>query len=109
MQTGRGARPDIQSRERHVKKGEGSMTEQGMQTAGKLGTLWCNLMHDSPMWPIHDHYECRDCGRQYPVPWSDAAIAPVIPVNAGRVQRVRFSSAILPVVLLMALLPGAWG
>jgi hypothetical protein len=84
------------------------MTEQGMQTAGKLETLWCNLMHDSPMWPIHDHYECRDCGRQYLVPWSGAAIAPVTPVNAGRMQAARFSSALLPLVLLMALLPGAW-
>jgi hypothetical protein len=27
-------------------------------------------MHDAPMWPIHGHYQCRVCGRQYPVPWS---------------------------------------
>jgi hypothetical protein len=38
----------------------------------KLGTLWCNLMHDSAMWPIHDRYECRTCGRSYPVPWTEA-------------------------------------
>ena len=37
---------------------------------GKIGALWCSLMHDAPMWPIHDHYECRDCGRRYPVPWA---------------------------------------
>jgi hypothetical protein len=32
----------------------------------KIGTLWCSLAHQSVMWPVHGHYECRDCGRQYP-------------------------------------------
>jgi len=36
----------------------------------KLGEAWCGLMHDAAMWPIHGHYECRTCGRHYPVPWS---------------------------------------
>lgn len=31
-----------------------------------LGALWCSLAHDSVMWPVHGHYECRACGRQYP-------------------------------------------
>jgi hypothetical protein len=31
-----------------------------------LGTVWCTLMHDSMMWPVHGQYECRTCGRQYP-------------------------------------------
>lgn len=31
-----------------------------------LGTLWCSLMHTSPMWPVHGQYECRICGRHYP-------------------------------------------
>jgi hypothetical protein len=35
----------------------------------KLATAWCLLMHDSPMWPVHGEYECRSCGRHYPVPW----------------------------------------
>ena len=35
----------------------------------KLGTAWCVLMHDSPMWPIHRYYQCRSCGRHYPIPW----------------------------------------
>ncbi len=35
----------------------------------KLGEIWCRLMHESPMWPIHGHYECRTCGRRYPVVW----------------------------------------
>jgi hypothetical protein len=36
---------------------------------GYLAKIWCNAMHDSPMWPSHGHYECRICGREYPVPW----------------------------------------
>jgi hypothetical protein len=36
----------------------------------KLGEAWCGLMHDEPMWPIHGQYECRTCGRHYPVPWT---------------------------------------
>ena len=39
--------------------------------AGRIGWLWCTLMHNSPMWPIHGHYECRVCGRQHAVPWDE--------------------------------------
>ena len=39
----------------------------------KLGTAWCVLMHDSPMWPIHRNYQCRSCGRRYPIPWVSEA------------------------------------
>ncbi len=35
----------------------------------KFGEIWCRMMHESPMWPIHGHYECRTCGRRYPVSW----------------------------------------
>jgi len=35
-----------------------------------LKELWCEIMHDSPMWPIHEHYECRACGLLHAVPWS---------------------------------------
>ncbi len=35
----------------------------------KLGILWCRSLHNSPMWPIHGHYTCRVCHRQYQVPW----------------------------------------
>ncbi len=35
-----------------------------------VGELWCRLMHATPMWPSHGHYECRTCGRNYPVPWN---------------------------------------
>ena len=35
----------------------------------RINKIWCNMMHDSPMWPIHGHYECRTCGREFPVNW----------------------------------------
>lgn len=31
-----------------------------------IGTNWCSLTHESLMWPVHGHYECRRCGRRYP-------------------------------------------
>lgn len=36
-----------------------------------LGDLWCEVMHSSPMWPIHGQYECATCGRRHPVPWAE--------------------------------------
>ena len=33
-----------------------------------LGFWWCNLMHNAPMWPIHDRYERLTCGRHHTVP-----------------------------------------
>jgi len=37
----------------------------------KLATLWCSVAHDAPTWPIHGHYACRVCGREYQVEWSN--------------------------------------
>jgi hypothetical protein len=58
---------------------------------GGFGTLWCSLLHDSPMWPIRDHYESRTCGRRYRVPWAKpertGAAAP--PANAASIARIR--------------------
>jgi hypothetical protein len=31
----------------------------------RMDTVWCSLMHESIMWPIHGYYECRSCGRRY--------------------------------------------
>lgn len=71
----------------------------------KIGTLWCSLMHDSPMWPIHGHYECRICGRKYPVPWSDTTLAGAQPARQPARQPAvpRWGSAVLPVLLLAAI------
>jgi hypothetical protein len=49
-----------------------ALTSDAVAAGGKIRTLWCTLMHDSPTWPIHGHYACRVCGRQYQVPWLDA-------------------------------------
>jgi hypothetical protein len=38
-------------------------------TLERIGALWCALLHNSPMWPIHGHYQCRTCRRRFPVPW----------------------------------------
>jgi hypothetical protein len=43
----------------------------GQAETGKLGALWCNFMHDAPLWPIHGEYQCGICGRHYPVPWTE--------------------------------------
>ena len=65
-----------------------------------IGALWCLLMHDSPRWPIHGHYECGVCGRQYRVSWSENE-----PTDAVRVRQApvpSWPSVILQVLLLMA-------
>jgi len=35
----------------------------------RIGTLWCGWMHESLTWPAHGEYQCRQCGRRYPVAW----------------------------------------
>ncbi len=46
----------------------------------KLSAWWCNLTHDSLMWPIHGHYECGKCGRRYPVMWEKTRKSVVAPL-----------------------------
>jgi hypothetical protein len=41
----------------------------------RLEELWCKVMHDAAMWPMHGRYECRTCGREYAVAWEDPANA----------------------------------
>jgi hypothetical protein len=43
--------------------------KQRLWMAGRLGILWCTLMHNTPMWPIRGNYRCRTCGRDYQVSW----------------------------------------
>ena len=33
------------------------------------GRLWCGVMHDGMMWPVHGRYRCRTCWREYVVAW----------------------------------------
>ena len=79
--------------------------------AAKLGNRWCDLMHDSPMWPIHGQYQCRTCGRHYLVPWAgDKALpapARLIAAEATRMRQPRvpsFRSASVPLVIVLAIL-----
>jgi hypothetical protein len=44
------------------------------QLRWRIGTIWCSLTHESLMWPVHGHYECRTCGRRY-LAFSEAPIA----------------------------------
>ena len=83
--------------------GKGTFYRQ--TAAGRLGTLWCDLMHDSPMWPIHGEYLCRTCGRRYPVPWTSGENQPVRPGLVASLpirheRAVSFRSALLPMIIL---------
>jgi hypothetical protein len=46
------------------------MPEQLRRLAARLRAVWCRLMHDAAMWPIHGIYRCRTCGQSYPIPWA---------------------------------------
>lgn len=35
-----------------------------------VSRIWCRTMHPAPMWPIHNHYVCPQCQREWPVLWS---------------------------------------
>jgi len=76
-------------------------------TREKAGVFWCSLMHDSPMWPIHGEYECRICGRRYPVAWGDAAVsAPAAVSPAARLSMTssrRIRSVLVPAAVLLAI------
>jgi hypothetical protein len=86
-------------------------TTNQSNAAGNLGALWCTFMHDSPMWPIHGEYQCRTCGRHYPVPWAAhkllaAPPAPTVaaPTTIRRAQVPSFRSAFLPLLFVLAAL-----
>jgi hypothetical protein len=68
---------------------------------GRLGALWCSLMHDSVTWPIHAHYECRTCGRRYRVRWAEPQRTTV--ATQRRAPVAGFGSALLPLLLFLAL------
>jgi len=82
----------------------------GQTAAWEFGALWCDFMHDAPMWPIHGEYECRICGRRYSVPWAGdrlPAPAKLIAAAPARIHRAgvpSFRSASLLLILTLALL-----
>ncbi len=82
----------------------------------KLGAIWCGLMHNTAMWPIHGEYQCRTCGRHCPVPWAGARLLPVhgeliypetLQVPASQIRPTSlpsFRSALLPLIVVLATL-----
>jgi hypothetical protein len=37
----------------------------------RVGAWWCRMMHNSPMWPVRGHYQCRSCGRNFLISWAN--------------------------------------
>jgi hypothetical protein len=81
------------------------------RAARRFGTFWCDFMHDSPMWPIRGEYECRTCGRHYPVPWARDRFLPAsgrliaaepAPLRRAGIPSLR--SASLPVIIALLFL-----
>ncbi len=56
----------------------------------RLGKHWCRVMHPSPRWPIHGHYQCPQWLRTYPVPWEQPQVKISSPATTGNAQRCRF-------------------
>lgn len=48
---------------------------------------FCGTFHGRVMWAGYATYECATCGRRWPVPWADAAIAPV-PAQAADIREL---------------------
>jgi hypothetical protein len=69
-------------------------------TAGKFGVLWCDLMHDAPMWPIHGRYQCRTCGRCYAVPWEEPK-SERMELAPPHIRRVRFTAVLVPLAIAL--------
>jgi hypothetical protein len=63
-----------------------------------LGAIWCGLMHDSVMWPIHGKYQCRTCGRRYPALEDDSHAEP----HRSPTRRPLFGSAVLFLLAVLA-------
>jgi len=88
------------------------MLEKTRQNIDHLGALWCDIMHDSPMWPTHGEYECRICGRRYPVQWAGERTLPMsaklVAVGPARIRRAGVlsvrSAALLLIITLVLLL-----
>jgi hypothetical protein len=74
------------------------------QASAKVGVLWCGLMHDSPMWPIHGQYQCGACGRLYPVGWDADRLTESSARRIPAARVLSFRSALLPLLIVLATL-----
>ncbi len=90
----------------------GQASPAWQKAARRFGTLWCDFMHDSPMWPFRGEYECRTCGRRYPVPWAGDRFLPdsgkLIATEPARLRRAGIpslrSASLLLIIALSFLL-----
>ncbi len=69
------------------------------EAAEILGSIWCGLAHGATMWPIHGHYRCATCGRQYRVPWAEPAAA--VSRQGRQATLASLGAALLPLLLLV--------
>jgi len=70
------------------------------EAAEILGSIWCGVAHGATMWPIHGHYRCGNCGRQYRVPWAEPEAAAS---RRGRqASLASLGAALLPLLLVVA-------
>src|ERR1700722_18587223 len=84
-----------------------SLSTTWQTAAGRAGTFWCDLMHDSPMWPIHGQYECRTCGRRYPVQWDGGGTSLMRQTPSPSVKFVELPLVVILAMLLPANIHGA--
>lgn len=47
------------------------MIREAIKLTEQIGRMWCRLMHNSVSRPIHGHYHCWTCMRQYEIPWTE--------------------------------------
>jgi hypothetical protein len=54
-----------------------------------IASVWCQMMHPSPMWPVKGKYRCPTCMREYSVPWEEPEkqAAPSKPARIGEAAR----------------------
>jgi hypothetical protein len=38
----------------------------------RMKKYWCRFAHKRTSWPIHEHYECFQCGTVFPVQWDES-------------------------------------
>ena len=50
-----------------------------------FSSLWCQMMHPSPMWPVKGKYRCPTCMREFSVPWEEAKEEPAPAAKPARI------------------------
>jgi hypothetical protein len=49
----------------------------------RIERTWCETTHGQVMWPIHGHYRCSTCLREYSVGFEQAEQPPAPPIVWG--------------------------